>query len=120
MADKDIKDLEVEASENVDNTVEEEVNDTVDTASDDAKKNEKSDKKSKEEKKPGFFKRFGSLLKRFWKTMKSELKKVTWFTRKQTYNSTLLVLLIMAAAAIVIGLLDLGFSHGLEALANLF
>lgn len=79
----------------------------------------KSGKKNKEgAKKLSFFARIGSFFKRFWKTMKSELKKVTWFSRKQTYTSTLLVLVVMVISAIVIGALDLGFSKGLEALAN--
>lgn len=86
-----------------------------------AEKGKKSDKKSKKDtKKRGFFARIGAALKRFWKTMKSELKKVTWYSRKQTFTSTLLVLIVMAVAAVVIGLLDVGFSKGLEALANLF
>ena len=72
------------------------------------------------EKKKGFFSRLGSSLKKFWKTMKSELKKVTWNSRKQTFTSTLLVIACMAVFAVVIGLLDVGFSMGLEGLANLF
>lgn len=114
MAEMENKDLEKEVAD-------EPVKADLDTpAADDAKKNAKNEKKSKDEKKPGFFSRIGSLLKRFWKTMKSELKKVTWFSRKQTFTSTLLVLIVMAVAGIVIGLLDFGFSQGLEALANLF
>lgn len=116
MADKEMKDLETEATEEVVEAAEVSSEETAD----DNKKAKKSEKKSKDEKKPGFFARIGSLLKRFWKTMKSELKKVTWFSRKQTFTSTLLVLVVMAVAAIAIGLLDFGFSNGLEALANLF
>ena len=52
--------------------------------------------------------------------MKSELKRVTWISRKQTFTSTLLVLVCMAISAVVIGLLDVGLSMGLEAIANLF
>ena len=77
-------------------------------------------KKSKEEKKPGIFVRIGRSLKKFWKSMKSELKRVTWISRKQTFTSTLLVLVCMAISMVVIGLLDVGLSVGLEAIANLF
>ena len=113
MADKELNELENEAVET------EEVVETADTT-EDAKDN-KSDKKAKnEDKKPGFFSRVGARIKKFCKTMKSELKKVTWFSRKQTFTSTLLVLVVMVVAGLVSGLLDLGFAKGLEALTNLF
>ena len=120
MADKERMDAEEEV-------LDEEIALTEDTTDDasDAKSASKADKKSGKkakdgEKKPGFFSKLGSLLKRFWKTMKSELNKVTWFSRRQTYTSTLLVLVCMAISAVVIGLLDVGLSMGLEAIANLF
>ncbi len=111
MADK-----EFEASEEVVEAVEktEEVTETAETP----KKSEK--KAKKEEKKPNFFVRIGRSLKKFWKTMKSELKKVTWYSRKQTFNSTLLVIVCMVVFGAVIGVLDWGFSKGLEGLAGLF
>ena len=80
----------------------------------------KKEKKSEKSKGPGFFARLGAKLKKFWKTMKSELKKVTWYSRQQTVISTLLVLVVMAIAGTVIGVLDVLFSLGLEGLANLF
>lgn len=80
----------------------------------------KGKKEKKANKKPGFFARIGGAIKKFWRTMKSELKKVTWYSRKQTFTSTLLVLVCMAVAAAVIGLLDVGFSMGIEGLAHLF
>lgn len=121
MADKENKDLETEVVEKVTEATEVSADDVSADAAATSDKSQKSEKKSKDEpKKKGFFSRMGSLLKRFWKTMKSELKKVTWFSRKQTFTSTLLVLVVMAVAAIAIGLLDFGFSQGLEALANLF
>ena len=85
-----------------------------------AEENKPAKKKSKEEKKPGIFVRIGRSLKKFWKSMKSELKRVTWISRKQTFTSTLLVLVCMAISMVVIGLLDVGLSVGLEAIANLF
>ena len=77
-------------------------------------------KKLKEARKPNIFVRIGRSLKKFWKSMKSELKRVTWISRKQTFTSTLLVLVCMAVSMVVIGLLDVGLSVGLEAIANLF
>ena len=122
MADKELN----VAPEQVEETTETVENESVveetkadDTAADTTK--EKKDKKAaKANKKPGFFSRVGGAIKKFWRTMKSELKKVTWYSRKQTFTSTLLVLVCMAVAAAVIGLLDVGFSMGIEGLAHLF
>ena len=52
----------------------------------------------KEETKPGFFKRIG----KWFREMKSELKKVIWPTGKQLVNNTLIALGMMVATAIVI------------------
>ena len=71
------------------------------------------------EKKPGFFKRMAEKLKKFWKSYKSELKKITWYSRKQTFSSTLLVLACMVISAAFIGVLDLGFSKLIEGLGAL-
>ena len=71
------------------------------------------------EKKPGFFKRSLERIKKFWKSYKSELKKITWYSRKQTFTSTLLVLVCMGISAIFIGVLDFGFSKGIEGLGML-
>ena len=83
-------------------------------------KESKKEKKSEKSKGPGFFEKLGTKLKKFWKTMKSELKKITWYSRQQTVLSTLLVLVVMGISAAVIGVLDVLFSLGLEGLANLF
>ena len=55
----------------------------------------KKDKKPEKNSKPGFFSRIG----KWFKDMKSELKKVQWPTRKQTINNTLIVI----ACVIVVG-----------------
>lgn len=52
----------------------------------------------KEEKKPGLFKRIG----KWFREMRSELKKVIWPTPKQLLNNTLIALGMMIAAAIVV------------------
>ncbi|MDO8592757.1 MAG: preprotein translocase subunit SecE [bacterium] len=43
-----------------------------------------------------------------------EMKKVTWPTKKETYNYTLLVVLVSLGLAVFLGLLDLIFTKGLE------
>ena len=60
----------------------------------------KKDKKS--EKKPGFFARVG----KWFRDMKSELKKVQWPTRKQTVNNTLIVIACVVVVGICIALFD--------------
>ena len=40
----------------------------------------------------------------------SEMKKVTWLSRREVVYLTGLVLLVAVAAAVVLGLIDLGFS----------
>jgi len=97
--------------ETIETTAEEEVTETAPVA-----------KKGTEKpvaKKPGFFKRMAERIKKFWKSYKSELKKITWYSRKQTFTSTLLVLACMGISAVFIGLLDLGFSKGIEGLGML-
>ncbi len=52
----------------------------------------------KEEKKPGLFKRIG----KWFREMRSELKKVIWPTPKQLLNNTLIALGLTIAAAIAV------------------
>ena len=53
-----------------------------------------------------FFKNLGKRIASSFKDMVAELKKVSWPTRKELINYTLIVLAFMAVMAIVIGLLD--------------
>lgn len=48
----------------------------------------------------------------------AELKKVTWPTKKETYNYTLLVIGISLGVAIFLGLLDYLFTQGFQILIN--
>mgnify|MGYP006316153871 FL=1 len=52
----------------------------------------------KDDSKPGFFKRIG----KWFREMRSELKKVIWPTRKTLVKNTLIAVGVMVAAAIVI------------------
>ena len=45
---------------------------------------------------------FGKKVAKWWREMKSELKKVIWPTPKQTVNNTVAALVVMAISAIVI------------------
>ena len=80
----------------------------------------KADKKKapKAEKKagPGFFGRIG----KWFKELRSELKKVQWPTRKQTVNNTIIVILCCIVVGIFIWLFDLLAGSVISALLDLF
>lgn len=57
---------------------------------------------AKAEKKPGFFKKAAA----YFRDLRSEFKKVTWPSRKQVINNTIVVLVVLVIAAIVIGAFD--------------
>ena len=61
----------------------------------------------KKEKKPNIFVRAGKRIARWFREMKSELKKVVWPSRKQIINNTLIVIAFVAIAAIVVGGVDI-------------
>ncbi len=64
-------------------------------------------KKSSKSGKPGF----GTRIKKFFKDYKSEMKKVVWYSKKQTIRSTGLVIVCLVVVSAVISLLDLGLSN---------
>ena len=59
-------------------------------------------------------------LGKFLRGLKSEMKKVVWLPKNQTLRSTVVVLIIVAVCAIVIGVLDFAFGSGIKLLGNLF
>ena len=63
-------------------------------------------------KKEGFFRRIG----KFFKSTKSEFKKVTWPTKKQLLNNTMIVI----AALVLIGLVIFGLDTLFTTLAEKF
>ena len=109
--------IAAEALETADEAVAESEENAEQAKNDSATKTEKKSKKAED--KPGFFKRLGARLKKFWKNYKSELKKITWYSRKQTFASTLLVLVCVVVSAAVIGVLDWGFSNLIQLLAKI-
>jgi len=48
----------------------------------------------------------------------AEMKKVTWPTRKETYNYTILVIAVSLAVAAFLGILDYIFTAGFQLLIN--
>ena len=69
-----------------------------------ANANDKKAKPSFSQRFVGFFKNIG----RFFKNMWHELKKVTWPTKKDVLNYSLVVFAFMVVMGIIIGLIDFG------------
>ena len=69
----------------------------------------------KDDTKPGFFKRVA----KWFREMKSELKKVVWPTSKQLFNNTLISVIVMVASAIVLWGFDMLASGLVHALINI-
>lgn len=53
-------------------------------------------------------------LKQYIKDSIAEMKKVTWPTKKETYNYTLIVIGLSVGVAAFLGILDLIFGAGLQ------
>ena len=58
-------------------------------------------------------KKKGNKIFRFFKEVKSEMKKVVWPTKKQIINNTLIVFAAVAVIGVFIWVLDLIFQYGL-------
>ena len=71
-------------------------------------------------KKPNFFVRTGRALSRWFREMKSELKKVVWPSGKQLVNNTLVVLAAVLIVGIIVCLFDYVAGLGIGLLKNLF
>ena len=70
----------------------------------------------KKEKKPGF----GSKIKAFCKSLMGEFRKIVWASHRSTLKNSLIVLVGAVAIAVVIGLLDWGFTAGFTFLGKVF
>ncbi len=57
-----------------------------------------------------------SKINRYFQESLEEMKKVTWPTKKETYNYTLLVISISLVVAAFLGILDYGFNLGFKEL----
>ena len=81
-----------------------------------AKTEKKKDVKAEKKSKPGFFARIG----KWFKEMKSELKKVQWPTKKQTINNTVIVIVCCIIVGICIWVFDALAGSVITALLDLF
>ena len=68
---------------------------------------------------PGDTVKIGQKIANFVKNYKSELKKVVWMPKNDLIKSTGIVLLVLVAAVVLIGLLDLGFSALLNLISSI-
>ena len=76
------------------------------------------EKKSKENKVLNFFKNLPANIAKPFKDTWRELRKVTWPTKENLINSTLLVLAFMVFMGVVIGLLDMGSTEVVKLLSS--
>ena len=72
-----------------------------------------------EVKKQNWFKRTWASLGKWFRGMKSELKKVVWPTWSQVLNNSLIVILVSVVFAVIIGVFDYLAGLGITALFNL-
>ncbi|MEJ2197438.1 MAG: preprotein translocase subunit SecE [Desulfuromonadales bacterium] len=54
----------------------------------------------------------------FLQQVKAELQKVTWPTRKETYGSTVVVIVLVLMVAVFLWVVDTGLSALIQALLN--
>ena len=66
----------------------------------------------------GFLKRLPQTVAKPFRDSWHELRKVTWPTRQNLINSTLIVLVFMVFMGVVIGLLDMGSAKVVELLSG--
>jgi preprotein translocase subunit SecE len=56
--------------------------------------------------------------KAFLTNVRNELKKVTWPTRKETYGSTVVVIVLVLIVAVFLWVVDTGLSSAVRALLS--
>ena len=71
-------------------------------------------------KKPNFFVRTGNKFAKWFREMKSELKKVVWPSGKQLLNNTLVVLAAVLIVGIIVCVFDFAAGKAIGLLKNLF
>ena len=76
---------------------------------------EKTSKKSNKNKE-NFFVRAGKTIKRFFKDLKGEVKKITWPNAKEVLKGTLVTIVCIAIIGVVVFLVDLGLTKGINGL----
>ena len=81
-----------------------------------AKTGAKAKKPENPNKKPNVFVRFGRFLRESFR----EMKKVIWPTGKQTMKNSAVVLVSIVVVALILAVLDYGYSNGVFELQQLF
>jgi len=69
--------------------------------------------------KPNFFVRVCRAIAQWFRSLRSELKKVVWPTPKQTFHNTLIVFATLILVGAVISLFSLAATQGVSFLINL-
>lgn len=83
--------------------------------------NKKAPEAAEKAKKPAKEKKsLGEKIGHFFRSYKSEVKKIVWCPWKQVQRNSLVVLVVVVALAVAICALDYGFSTALPALRTLF
>lgn len=72
---------------------------------------EKEQEKGKEKEKKPVARRQPNVLQRFFNETIGELRKVSWPTRKEAANLTVIVLMVLGAMTVVLGMLDWIYSR---------
>lgn len=76
-------------------------------------------KKDNANKKDNWFAKTGKALAKYFKEVTGEVKKLSWPTKKELINYTLAVIAFVALMAVIMWVLDLGFSNGIKLLASI-
>ena len=71
-------------------------------------------------KKPNFFVRTGKRFSKWFREMKSELKKVVWPSGKQLLNNTIIVLVAVLIVGVIVCLFDFVAGLGIDLLGKPF
>lgn len=58
-------------------------------------------------------------IKRFWKEVMLEMKKVSWPSRKQSWDSMIVVLVVLGLVTVACGLVDGGFRFVMDLIYSL-
>ena len=75
---------------------------------------------AKKQENEGFFKRTGARISKWFREMRSELKKVVWPSRKQLIQNSLVVLLCVLVVGVFIWIFDAVANLVVQGLIGLF
>ena len=73
-----------------------------------------------EVKKENWFKRTWGKVKKYFRELRSELKKVVWSSPKQVLKNTLIVIVCVLVVGVFIWVFDFVARFGIDALINIF